>query len=75
MKEIEKMKCLDPKKTFVSTIDADTAVEKNFLSVVTHTFLSTQERDQAIFQYTPIYSNNWLRGHFFARIVAMNTTF
>ena len=47
MKEIEKMKCLDPKKTFVSTIDADTAVEKNFLSVVTHTFLSTQERDQA----------------------------
>lgn len=75
MKEVELMMHLDPKNTFVSTIDADTVVEKNFLSVITHTFLNTEERDQAIFQYTPIYSNNWLRGHFFARIVAMNTTF
>lgn len=75
LKHVEKTLKLDPKHTFVSSIDADTVVEKNFLSVVTHTFFKTPARHQAIYQYTPIYSNNWLRGHFFARIVAMNTTF
>ncbi len=52
---------LDPENTLVSSIDADTVVEKNFLSVVTYTFLKTPARHQAIYQYTPIYSNNWLR--------------
>ena len=59
MKEYEKMVDLDPEHTFVSTIDTDTKVESRFFSIVTHTFLSTDERDRAIYQYTPVYSNNW----------------
>ena len=31
-------------------------------------------RDHAIYQYTPIYSNNWREGHFFARIIGIGTT-
>ena len=50
---------LNPKETFVSTIDTDTKVEKSFFMIVTATFLQTDERDHAIYQYTPIYSNNW----------------
>ena len=50
---------LNPKETFVSTIDTDTKVEKSFFMVVTSRFLQTAERDHAIYQYTPIYSNNW----------------
>jgi hypothetical protein len=65
---------LDPHNTFVSTIDTDTRVEKNFFSIVTYRFVTTEFRDQAIFQYTPVYSNNWSQGHFFARLIAMGTT-
>ena len=74
IKQYEKMVELDPKNTFVSTIDTDAKVEKNFFSIVTLTFLSTDYRDQAIYQYTPIYSNNWHEGRFFARIIAMGST-
>ena len=62
---------LDPKNTFVSSIDTDAKVEKKFFSIVTATFLSTDYRDQAIYQYTTIYSYNWHEGMFFARIIAM----
>ncbi|MBX9808858.1 glycosyltransferase family 2 protein [Candidatus Gracilibacteria bacterium] len=74
IREYEKIADLDPKNTFVSTIDTDTKVEKNFFMVVTSTFLQTDERDHAIYQYTPIYSNNWREGHFFARIIGIGTT-
>lgn len=53
------MVSLNPGKTLVSTIDTDTKVEKKFFTIITWTFLSTDERDRAIYQYTPIYSNNW----------------
>lgn len=65
---------LDPKNTFVSTIDTDTKVEKNFFMIVTEKLLSTDMQDHAIYQYTPIYSNNWREGRFFARIIAIGTT-
>lgn len=65
---------LDAKNTFVSTIDTDTKVEKNFFSIVAYRFITTEFRDQAIYQYTPVYSNNWSQGHFFARLIAMGTT-
>ncbi|MDQ1344158.1 MAG: hypothetical protein QG650_878 [Patescibacteria group bacterium] len=74
IKEYEKMRKLDPHNTFVSTIDTDTLVEKNFFSIVTYKFLSTEYRDQAIYQFTPVYSNNWTKGTFFARLIAMGTT-
>ncbi len=74
IQEYEKTTSLDPKNTFVSTIDTDTKVEKKFFSIVTRTFLETELHDQAIFQYTPIYSNNWRTGTFFARIIASGTT-
>lgn len=74
IKAYEKGRKLDPHKTLVSTIDTDTKVEKNFFSIVTHTFLTTEYRDRAIYQYTPVYSNNWKKGTFFARLIAMGTT-
>ncbi len=74
IREYEKMVTLDPKNTFISTIDTDTKVEKYFFMVVTSQFLQTDARDHAIYQYTPIYSNNWREGHFFARIIGIGTT-
>lgn len=74
IKEYEKMAKLDPKNTFISTIDTDTKVEKKFFSIITATFLATDYRSQAIYQYTPLYSNNWHEGTFFARIIAIGTT-
>jgi hypothetical protein len=74
IREYEKLVSLDPKNTFVSTIDTDTKVEKNFFMVITMSFLCTDARDHAIYQYTPIYSNNWREGHFFARIIGIGTT-
>ena len=74
MRTYETLVPLDPKNTFVSTIDTDTKVAKNFFSVVTLTFLTTDYRDHAIYQYTPLYSNNWREGTFFTRIVAAGTT-
>lgn len=65
---------LDPENSFISSIDTDTKVEKRFFSIVTERFLSTDERHRAIYQYTPIYSNNWHEGTFFARIIAAWTT-
>ena len=53
------MTSLDPAETFVSTIDTDTKVEKDFFSIITATFVGTDCRDRAIYQYTPVYSNNW----------------
>lgn len=68
------LRSLDPEHTFVSTIDTDTKVEKRFFSVITSTFLGTDHRDHAIYQYMPVYSNNWREGHFFSRIIGMGTT-
>ncbi len=70
----EKQVHLDGEHTFISTIDTDTKVRPNFFQIVTHTFLSTDYRHHAIYQYTPIYSNNWRTGHFFARIIGIGTT-
>lgn len=74
IQQYESMVSLDREDTFVSSIDTDTKVEKRFFSIVTETFLSTDERHRAIYQYTPIYSNNWIEGTFFARIIAVGTT-
>lgn len=74
VKKYEEMVKCDPHNTFVSTIDTDTKVEKNFFSIVTYRFVTTEYREQAIYQYTPVYSNNWNEGTFFARLIAMGTT-
>ncbi|MDD2515742.1 MAG: glycosyltransferase family 2 protein [Candidatus Gracilibacteria bacterium] len=68
-------KNLDLHWTFVSAIDCDAKVEKNFFLITSYVFLTTEKRDNAIYQYTPVYSNNWGRGKFFAKLVAMGTTF
>lgn len=75
VQEYIKWKNLNPHMTFVSTIDSDTRVDENFFAIATNVFLNTEKRDNAIYQYTPIYSNNWTRWRFFARLVAMWTTF
>jgi cellulose synthase/poly-beta-1,6-N-acetylglucosamine synthase-like glycosyltransferase len=70
----EEWVALDPEHTFVSTIDTDTKVRPDFFSIVSYTFLSTDYRHHAIYQYAPVYSNNWRTGHFFARIIGIGTT-
>ena len=74
IKEYEKIEKLDAKNTFISTIDTDTKVEKRFFTIISSTFLSTDEKHRAIYQYTPIYSNNWHSGAFFARLIGTWTT-
>lgn len=54
----------DEHKTFVHSIDADTKVEKNFFLITTYVFLTAEKRDNAIYQYTPVYSNNWTKWTF-----------
>lgn len=66
---------LDDRMTFVSTIDTDTLVEPNFFLITSYVFLSTEHNQNAIYQYTPVYANNWHKGTFFARLIAMGTTF
>jgi hypothetical protein len=70
----EEWAALDPEHTFVSTIDTDTKVRPDFFSIVSYTFLETDYRHHAIYQYAPVYSNNWRTGHFFARIIGIGTT-
>ena len=75
MKQYMEMEELDDHMTFVSTIDTDTLVETNFFLIVSYVFLSTEHNQNAIYQYTPVYANNWHKGTFFARLIAMGTTF
>ncbi|MCK9272489.1 glycosyltransferase family 2 protein [Candidatus Gracilibacteria bacterium] len=75
IKEYIKDKNLDEQMTYISTIDTDTKVEKNFFTIVAYTYLTTEKNTNAIYQYTPVYSNNWNKGTFFARLIAMGTTF
>lgn len=75
IKQYMEMEKLDDHMTFVSTIDTDTLVEENFFLIVSYTFLSTEHNQNAIYQYTPVYANNWHKGTFFARLIAMGTTF
>lgn len=73
--EYEKQNNLDPHLTLVHSIDTDTNVEKNFFLISSYIFLSTDYRDNAIYQYMPVYSNNWHKGTFFSRLIAVWTTF
>lgn len=75
MKEYMNGRTLDPQMTFVHSIDTDTLIEKNFFLITSFVFLSSEKRDHAIYQYTPVYSNNWHKSTFFARLIAMGTTF
>jgi cellulose synthase/poly-beta-1,6-N-acetylglucosamine synthase-like glycosyltransferase len=75
IKQYIEMNELDDHMTFVSTIDTDTLVEPNFFLITSYTFLSTEHNQNAIYQYTPVYANNWHKGTFFARLIGMGTTF
>ncbi|EKD44461.1 MAG: hypothetical protein ACD_71C00128G0004 [uncultured bacterium (gcode 4)] len=75
IKRYTEMEEFDDHMTFVSTIDTDTLVETNFFLITSYTFLSTEHNQNAIYQYTPVYANNWHKGTFFARLIAMGTTF
>lgn len=75
VKEYIKWKELDEHLTYVSTIDTDTKVDKNFFLIANYTYLTTDYRDHAIYQYNPVYSNNRHKWTFFARLIAMWTTF
>lgn len=75
VKEFEKSRQLDPHMTFIHTIDTDTKVESNFFLISSYYFLTAEKSDHAIYQYTPVYSNNWNKWTFFARLIAMGTTF
>ncbi|EKE28919.1 MAG: hypothetical protein ACD_2C00264G0004 [uncultured bacterium (gcode 4)] len=73
--EYVKGKWLDRDTTFVITTDWDVKLEKNFITIIAYHFLTTELPNNAIFQFTPVYSNNWTKWTFFARLIAMWTTF
>lgn len=75
IKKYEEMRDLDENMTFIHTIDTDTKVEKNFFLISSYYFLTVEMPNNAIYQYTPVYSNNWTKWTFFARLIAMWTTF
>lgn len=75
VKKLEEQKNFDENMTLVHTIDTDTKVEKNFFLITSYFFLTTEKPNNAIYQYTPVYSNNWSSWTFFARLIAMWTTF
>ncbi|EKE27600.1 MAG: hypothetical protein ACD_3C00188G0016 [uncultured bacterium (gcode 4)] len=75
VKKYQEWRVLNDHLTFIHTIDTDTKIEKNFFLIASYFFLSSEKPDQAIFQYTPVYSNNWSKWTFFARLIAMWTTF
>lgn len=75
IKRYEEIFELDENMTLVHTIDTDTKVEKNFFLITSYYFLTVEMPNNAIYQYTPIYSNNWTKWTFFARLIAMWTTF
>ncbi len=75
IKKFQEWRKLDDHMTLVHTIDTDTKVEKNFFLISSYFFLTSEKSDNAIYQYTPVYSNNWSKWTFFARLIAMWTTF
>ncbi|MDD2565670.1 MAG: glycosyltransferase family 2 protein [Candidatus Gracilibacteria bacterium] len=75
VKKYEELVELDENMTLIHTIDTDTKVEKNFFLITSFFFLTVEKPNNAIYQYTPVYSNNWSKGTFFARLIAMGTTF
>lgn len=75
VKKYEELVELDENMTLIHTIDTDTKVEKNFFLITSFFFLTVEKPNNAIYQYTPVYSNNWSKWTFFARLIAMWTTF
>ena len=59
----------------VSNLDIDTVVFPEYLGVLTHTFLTTDNPLRASYQPVPLYINNIWEAPSFARVVAFSATF
>ena len=75
LKEYVRLYSPDEDNTIVITTDWDAKIEKNLFTSLAYQFLITEMPHNAIYQFTPVYSNNWTKSTFFARLIAIWTTF
>ncbi|MDD2487434.1 MAG: glycosyltransferase family 2 protein [Candidatus Gracilibacteria bacterium] len=75
IKEFTRLYSPDEENTLIITTDGDAKVEKNIFTFLAYHFLVTEMPHNAIYQFTPVYSNNWIKSTFFARLIAIGTTF
>lgn len=68
-------KRLDPKRVLVTTLDADNRVHPQFLSAVTWTYLTTDDRDDKSYQPLPMFFNNIWSVPVAIRSVAIGSSF
>ena len=73
-KEIE-AEGLDFKKVLISSIDSDAAMHPQLIAHFTYTFLTTSSPHQRLFQFIPLYHNNFWDAPSFSRIIAMGCSF
>jgi hypothetical protein len=74
--EFKKLK-IDPKEVFVTTLDADFVIHKQFLAGALHKYLSTpeNERDKRSFTGVFLYYNNYWQTPAPMRLIAIGTAF
>ncbi len=59
----------------VSNFDSDTVVSPDYISYLTHVFITTKDRYRASYQPIPVYNNNLWDAPSFSRVIAMGSTF
>ncbi len=77
IKQAEKIlaqKNWDPQKTLVTSVDADSQADPNFLAYMTHEHLRTPDRQYKSLQPLPFYLNNLWTVPCFARLLASSST-
>ncbi len=66
---------LDHKKILVSVFDVDTQVFPEYFGRLTHVFLTSENRERAIYQPIPLFTNNVYKASALARVVSFSATF
>ncbi len=66
---------IDYAKIIVSVFDVDTQVLPEYFGRLTHAFLSAPDRERAIYQPIPLFTNNIYKAPALARVVSFSATF
>lgn len=62
-------------KILVTTLDADTNIDKEYPNILTHTYISTSNRKKKSYQPMIFFFNNFWDAPFFSRIISLWNTF
>ncbi len=73
-KELEKEN-LTFDQVLVTSLDADSSLHPQLLAHFTYTFLTTENRQKRLFQFIPMYHNNFWDAPGFSRIIAISAGF